>query len=249
MRKFDFYEFTAVLIPGIVLLFGFTRMLPHAWGASYSPEASASELTLFILLSYAAGFIVQSFGNLLEPGFWWCFDYAGKFRWPWKPIQPELIPANRCESPINRFRTKPDTLLTTEQMIRFRKLFEPVLGFAWSEDFQKLGKHDWTAIHRQIHAVLKRTGRAERCDIFAANYAMARGLLAAFIALIVIYLGACIFADSVSFNGWILLFLLVVTDCAFMRMNRYGMYLARETYVQFLTIKASESQPIEAKPT
>lgn len=236
MRKFDFYEFTAVLIPGIVLLFGFTRMLPHAWGASFAPEASASELTIFILLSYAAGFIIQSFGNLLEPGFWGCFDYAGKFRWPGKTIKPELIPANPCESPINRFRTKPDTLLTTEQMTRFREVFELELHFAWSNEFQKLEKNDWTAIHRQIHAVLKRTGRAERCDIFAANYAMARGLLATFIALVIIYLGACIFADSVDFNGWILLFLLVVTDCAFMRMNRYGMYLARETYVQFLTV-------------
>lgn len=242
MRKFDFYEFTAVLVPGIVLLFGFTRILPHAWGSSFASEASASELTIFILLSYATGFIIQSFGNLLEPGFWWCFDYAGKFRWPWKTINPELIPANPCESPINRFRSQPDMLLTTVQMARFRQLFEPVLGFAWSEEFKNLGKNDWTAIHRQIHAVLKRTGRAERCDIFAANYAMARGLLAAFIALLIIYAGACIFADRVDFNLWILLFLLVVTDCAFMRMNRYGLYVARETYVQFLTIKANDDQ-------
>ena len=70
MRKLDFYEFTGVIAPGIILVLGVSWLYPEMRLFFWNQNITLGEFGLLLILAYVVGHLVQSLGNLLER-FWW----------------------------------------------------------------------------------------------------------------------------------------------------------------------------------
>ena len=90
----------------------------------------------------------------------------------------------------------------------------------------------WWPISRQIYAEIAKNGKAERIDTFNGNYGLNRGLAAAMFAL------ACVAASQMKWS--IALGLLLLTVVYDYRAYRFGVYYARELYLQFLVLNDSK---------
>lgn len=92
-----------------------------------------------------------------------------------------------------------------------------------------LDRNTWWTITRQIYADVAKNGKPERIDTFNGNYGLNRGLAAALIVL------ACVAATRAQ---WLAAMLLGVAGAIYAyRAYRFGIYYARELYVQFLIIE------------
>jgi len=63
MKSLDQYEFTGILVPGVIALYGLARMFPETVGLVGEKDFSVGELGLFVVLAYAAGHLVQAIGK------------------------------------------------------------------------------------------------------------------------------------------------------------------------------------------
>jgi hypothetical protein len=72
MRKFDFYEFTGILAPGALVVYGVSRIFPDVGIIVREEKISFGELGLLLILAYVAGHLLQSFGNGIEWLWWRC---------------------------------------------------------------------------------------------------------------------------------------------------------------------------------
>lgn len=155
MRTFDFYEFTGVLCPGVVVLFTVTLIAPEYGPIIRDQTMSVGTLGLFVVLSYVAGHLVQAFGNLLEDGIWRIF--GGK--------------------PIDWIRTRNHTLLTEAQILAIEQRLSSDMGKSLSD----MTAGEWYTITRSVYAKVASAGRSARVDTFNGNYGLFRGLAAAFL--------------------------------------------------------------------
>lgn len=213
MKKFNFYDFAGILVPGAVLLFGLSILFSIGDVLNTAKEFSVGELGLFSILSYAAGHIVQALGNVIED-VWWKF--AGGMPSDW-------------------LRTQRRELLAAAQRQALREHLLEHIKTQLPADLSQLSKGDWYAITREIFANVKRAGLSERIDIFSGIYGMFRGLSASLLSLLIAY----VFLAWPP-NWWLVGVLTVVTSLCLIRMHRFGVTYAREIFVQFLAIEAGD---------
>lgn len=214
MKKFDFYEFAAILLPGSILIFGLSRIYPAVSGILTEKDFTLGEFGLFVILAYATGHIIQTLGNGIEAAWWKC---AGGMPTDW-------------------LRTGKRKLIAPQQAQRIRPQIQQVLKIECPEQLSDLSSDAWYSITRQIYAAVRRAGLAERIDIFNGNYGMFRGLSASLVALLIAGV-----AEGWPPNWRLVGILAAAGLCALLRMHRFGVIYAREIFVQFLGITPGET--------
>lgn len=155
MKSFDFYEFTGVLCPGVVVLFSAAMIVPEFAPILQTSSVTVGDLGLFVILSYVAGHLVQAFGNLLETRIWRLFGGM----------------------PTDWVRTGKNTLLSAQQNALVQERLKDQIGKPLAE----LTEKEWYAVTRSVYAAVHSAGRAARVDTFNGNYGLFRGLAAAFL--------------------------------------------------------------------
>lgn len=214
MKKFDFYEFAGVLAPGIVIVYGLSRIYPELGLILSSKEVSFGEFGLLLILAYVAGHLIQSLGNFIE-WIWW--KACGG--WP-----SELVK--------NRKRN----ILAVAQWKVLPSRIRELLHIKCPDELDSITSEDWNLITRQVYAVVRKAGRADRVDIFNGNYGMFRGIAA---SLFVILVAALVNADNYNWRLFGALFVMMLL--ALLRMHRFGVHYARELFIQFIGIQPGES--------
>jgi hypothetical protein len=210
-KQFDFYEFAGIVMPGAILLVGLGQVLPPLAAMVPVKDMSLGSLGIFLILSYAAGHIVQTLGNLIE-NLWWYF--------------PGM--------PSDWVRTDRGHLLSESQRTLLQEQLPAKLSLPAPFSFASVNAKGWFAITRQVYAAVAAAGRASRIDTFNGNYGLNRGLGASLLAVGVVVL----FADR---SNWpYTLGLLAVAFAALYRMHRFGRHYARELFVQFLQLAMPE---------
>lgn len=154
MKQFDYYEFTAILVPGASFIIAIAVIFPEYLEAKYLQGVSVGDLGLFTIAAYVFGHVIQAFSSLYEKAFWWCF---GGMPTQWL-IRPEK------------------NLITDEQRVQFYKNLKRDFDIA---DPTKIT--DMQSISRQIYVRLRNCGQSGRVDIFNANYGLNRAMAASFL--------------------------------------------------------------------
>ncbi len=208
MKTFDQFEFTGILVPGVIALYVLVRLFPDTIGFIGDKDISVGDLGIFVVLAYAAGHLIQALGNLLEFAFWQI----------------------RGGKPTDWVRNKDRTYLSTEQMPALEERVSILYPNASAKTIAERSPKDWSALTKQIYAIVQAAGRSRRVDIFNGNYGMFRGIAAA----LIICLGGAVFSDYKS-AGCLILFG-VLTALALFRMNRFGIDYARELFIQFVSL-------------
>ncbi len=214
MKSFDQFEFTGILVPGVITLYGLTRLFPDAIGFVSDKDISVGDLGIFVVLAYAAGHLIQALGNLLELVFWQI----------------------RGGKPTDWVRNNDRSYLSTEQTPALEERISILYPKALAKTIAERSKNDWGALTKQIYAIVETAGRSRRVDIFNGNYGMFRGIAA---ALIVCWVSA-IFSNYNSAGSLILIGALAVL--ALIRMNRFGIDYARELFIQFVSLDVNALQ-------
>ena len=170
MKTFDFYEFTGILCPGVVVIFSAAVIVPDFSPILRDQSVTVGDLGLFVVLSYVAGHLVQAFGNLWETGIWRMFGGM----------------------PTDWVRTRKGTLLSAQQIAVVDARLKDQTGKALAE----LTEKEWFAVTRSVYAAVSAAGRAARVDTFNGNYGLFRGLSAAFLFSAVMVLATFAFKWS-----------------------------------------------------
>jgi hypothetical protein len=119
------------------------------------------------------------------------------------------------------------SLLSDSQIDLLEKKVETRLGMKISK-IRGLDVNTWRPISRQIYADVAKNGKSDRIDTFNGNYGLNRGLAAASFAL------ACVAASQKQWS--IAIGLLLLTAAYEYRVYQFGIYYARELYLQFLIL-------------
>jgi len=209
MKSFSLYEFSGILIPGAIVLFGISLIFPELKQVLLS-DVSFGDFGLFVLLSYAAGQLIQAVGNMLE-NVWWRF-HGGM--------------------PTDWIRTGKGKLLANNQITELERQIPQKLGIKFENGIKNLDEREWYAIGRQLNSLIHSKGSSERIEIFNSYYGLNRGIFASFFLLSILTL---IFS---GYEKAILL--LVLAMIALYRMNRFASHYARELFIQFLAIEQKE---------
>jgi hypothetical protein len=232
MKTFDFYEFAGILVPGAVLLFGLVQLIPGLAAALGGKELVVGNLGPFVVLSYAAGHIVQALGTLIEPRLW-------ALRW-WGGA----LPTDRIWGDV---KTGKGGVLSPPQIATLAAQLQPKLGLTTPLDPSTLNKSAWPGLTRQVYAAVAASNRASRVDIFNGTYGMMRGLACSLLILLAVIAGHILialipFVHSGVPGGTILrlaaidVVLLLMVLLILYRMYRFGLYYGRELFVQFLQL-------------
>ncbi len=206
-KQLNFYEFAGIVMPGAILLVGLGQALPHLAAFVPSTDMTLGTLGVFLILSYAAGHLVQTVGNFVE-FLWWYF--AGM--------------------PSDWVRTDRGHLLSADQRKALEKQIPGKLGLHSDFSFAAVDAKAWFNLTRQAYAAVAAAGRAERIDIFNGNYGLNRGLGSSLLAVAVVTL-----IDD--YTKWpYAVGLAIASLAALYRMHRFGRHYARELFVQFLQL-------------
>lgn len=213
MRKFDFYEFVGILTPGVLVLFGLSRICPAIWLSPIEQKLGFGEFGLLLILAYCAGHLVQAFGNLIEKPYWNCFG-----GWP-----------------SDWVRTGKRHILAQNQKKQLPARIRDVLRITCPTEIHEFSNSDWKALTRQMYVAVRRVGQAERLDIFNGNYSMFRGIAAGLIVLLI-----AVSLDGKSHAWPIFMALPALVILALYRMHRFAVYYSIELFVQFVSIQPEQ---------
>jgi hypothetical protein len=125
------------------------------------------------------------------------------------------------------------SLLSDSQIDLLEKKVETRLGISVGK-IRGLDVNTWWPISRQIYADIAKNGKPDRIDTFNGNYGLNRGLAAASFAL------ACVAASQKEWS--IAIGFLVLTAAYDYRAYRFGIYYARELYLQFLILSDADTK-------
>jgi hypothetical protein len=211
--KLGSYEFLGVIVPGVIVTYGFALMFPELSLLKATEKVSFGEVGLMLVLAFVAGQLLQALGNLVEDFWWWLFR-----GWPSDWVyekKTNLLSSAQYE----------DLFIKISKMLG-RPKFDP--GSAHSKP--------WKAITRQVYAAVARSGGTARIDVFNGNYGMFRGIVA---AVIVTGLAGAVsgrIEDYRIYGG-----LVVMLALALLRMHRFAIVYARELFVAFLLLDPSDA--------
>ncbi len=208
-RDFDFYEFVGYLMPGAFILFLVSMSVPTTRAMFLSKDLSVGVLSIFVLMSYVAGHLVQAFSTLWEEVFW---KWDGGWPSAWVLHQNQ-------------------NLLSNEQIARLPQEIKQKLGIEIVDLDNSITPGHWRPITSQMYAAVKSSDRATRIDIFSGNYLLLRGIASGFI---IVEIGIPFVHTGHVFLTY--LGVMILQCLALHRMRRFGIHYARELYVQFLQL-------------
>src|SRR5258706_15397682 len=113
MKNFDPYEFTSLILPGAIILYGLSLLFPELKLIVQNKDFTVGDLGLFVILSYAAGHIIQGVGNIIE--------------WVWWKISGK---------PTDWIRIGKGDLLSSAQIIQLEKDLPKKLGLHVGSNFK-----------------------------------------------------------------------------------------------------------------
>ncbi len=213
MRQFDFYEFTGVIAPGVVTLFGVGILFTELGKRLQGQDLTVGDFGLFLVLAYVAGHLVQALGNALEWA-WWKAWGGWPTDWP-------------------RMGTR--KLLSDPQREQLRSRVAALLALPEGGDPFQLDKNSWVAVVRQVDAAVQPAELRKPIETANGNYGLNRGIAASLFALAMLTL------LSRGCEGWLPTLLLVTGAfvCLF-RMHRFGRQYGQKLFVQFLAVGEPE---------
>lgn len=213
MRKFDFYEFAGILVPGTLFLAGLVYFWPGVIATDSMDKISIGGLGLFTLLAYVSGHLIQAIGNWIEK-IWWV----------------------ACRGmPTDWIRSGKGTLLAPAQTQKLRGDLQHRLGLSLPENLKELSAGEWVGIVRQVYAAVAGAKRASRVDTFNGNYGLHRGLVAAALLLLIV----SPMSDVTTSTSTVIL--VIVAAVGTSRMHLFGKHYARELFAQFLQLPAGNA--------
>lgn len=74
-KEFSFYEFVGIIVPSVIFLYTAQLIIEFTYQKQIVDFGKIGETTIFIIVCYGFGHILQSFGNIFENGLW--FIYGG----------------------------------------------------------------------------------------------------------------------------------------------------------------------------
>lgn len=99
-RQFSFYEFVGVLVPGILFLFGISLL--YGTNPQLKPlllPDNLGEASVYLVVAYAVGHLVQTVGNLIEYIYW---GVRGGKPTDWPHKQPTTALPQRLQEVVAR---------------------------------------------------------------------------------------------------------------------------------------------------
>lgn len=205
-RDFDFYEYAGVLVPGMIVVLGVGLMIPEFKILLLSKDFGVGHLGLCIILAYAAGQLIQAFGNLIE-NIWWRIFGGMPSDWI-RTGKRKLISEAQAQAVEHK--------ITTTLALKIEKI-------------RDLNEKEWYSITRQIYAAIPEGPGRKRIDTFNGNYGLNRGIAASLGLLIALCVGYYGFS-MLQLELW----LAVGFAVGVYRMHRFGRTYARELFVQFM---------------
>jgi len=154
MEKFNIYEYVAVIVPGVVFLFGTGVMLPESnvFQAVLMPRDMGTA-AVHLFLAFAVGHMLQVLGQQLHAYYW--SDFGGfPTDWPFTRQHNELSPALR--------------------QVILEASGEPEVSDLFA----------WRRAVATIRSLVTTEGFSSRLETFHANYGMFRSLVVAGILLL-----------------------------------------------------------------
>ena len=209
MKNFEWYEFSALLLPGALLLYGLSLLFTDLNLIVKNADFSIGDLGLFTLLSFATGHIIQALGNLIE-SIWWKF----------------------CGKPTDWIRRGKGNLVSEHQFKKL-ELDIPIKLNLKTKPFviKEQTEANWFGITRQMYVAIGLANQNKRIDIFNAAYGLTRGLTSSLIVL------SSLTFLKYGITYWITLILALLSVVMLIRMRRFGIHYARELFIQFLQLK------------
>jgi len=208
MKQFEYYEFIAVLIPGVILLYGLSLVFREAT-FFLGQDISLGKFGLFFIISFAAGHLLQAFGNIFE-SVYWRFNSGMPTDWV-RSGKGNLVEETMRKQLRNRiqehFKLKDFT-------------------------FDEVSCAEWNSIVRQIYIEVEKQGQNRRVDIFNSYYGLFRGMSVSFLVLSI-----CILLKSVHLWPWAI-FCLALLVISMFRMHRFSGYYAKELFLHFIQLES-----------
>jgi len=158
MKQFDLYEFTGILIPGVILITGSLPALPSSYVQFFNNGFSAA--IYLIAVGYGLGHLVQAVGNILE----WLF---------WKPF---------CGRPTEWLRLRQSKCFHKtwrEKVFAYYQL---------NDNDEPEIKEWNSCVRLMMESVAGSGGPPQRLVVFNGNYGMFRGMAASFLLIGLVHL-------------------------------------------------------------
>lgn len=209
MKEFNFYDITAVIAPGMVLIIGVVLLFfPGQQDVLEKvSKISVGSLGVGVILAYVVGQLLQAVGNGLEAVWWWF----------WGGMPTDWVRSNN------------HPVLSPQQRDRLQDRVRVALGSP-SMELVSCASHDWYSVTRQIYAAVSGAGRSARVDAFNGNYGLCRGVAASLVSLLVA-------TAIVDWRSWrVELTLILLISLAVFRMHRFAVRYGRELFVQYLQL-------------
>jgi len=213
-RDFDFYEFAAIILPGMIVLLFVAYIIPSTKGALLEGRVSVGEFGVLILLSYVCGHLVQAVSNVWEPSFW--------------RVQHGM--------PTNWICLKNQKLLSESQVTKLAVSVKERISGTFPDKLEGLQISKWRGAPSQMYVAVRSEGRAGRIDTFNGNYGLLRGIVSAMLVIAMITL-----LVPVHPVRRILVVVGLIAALALFRMRRFAIHYAHELFVQFLHLPISKA--------
>ena len=205
-REFDFYEFTGIILPGLIVLLFVAFANSSLRAALFQDKVGLGDFGILILLSYICGHLLQALSNLWEKALW--------------------LPQGGL--PTEWLRTKNNKLISEGQREWVETRIPLILNVGLPKGISGVSRKEWSAITSQMYVAVQAAGRTARIDTFNGNYGLLRGCVSAGIIVIILalYLGIHPLKEII---GWALLMMAI----ACYRTQRFGVHYAKELFLQF----------------
>lgn len=214
MARFDFYEFTGILAPGLALIFALSLIFPEVATLVQKSNFTVGDFGVVVVLSYIVGHLLQSVGNILEAVYW---RFWGG-------------------NPTDWIRSKKFRVISEGQFIDLKNRLKITLKEEKVEEIQQLSQAAWKSIANEMYGRVKSKGLDGRILIFNGNYGLMRGVASLFLIISVTIL-------FVEFDLWkTALALIGCFVLALARMHRFSVYYARELVTSYLNIDEKEKK-------
>jgi hypothetical protein len=220
-----FVEFASVVMPGAVLLLILTVLFaPPGWLLGDFPSSGLG-ITTGLVFSFAAGHLLQGFGQMvIEP--------------IWKRVQLRA-PA---EWAICRFSGRErERYLTRGQIEQLELQYPFKLGIPFP-DASSLDAATLESTVAHAEAYLYSAKITERLDDLIADYKLNKGLFIAFLLVSLALTASALGWLSANTGNWTLPILgcsVVAGVCSFVRMDYHSRKYAQSLFLQFLTTMPS----------
>jgi len=209
VKNFDFYEFTAILVPGTVTLLAIVVTIDAVSGLLDSSALTVGQFGVFVVLAYVAGHLTQGLGNQLEK-LWWAVRGGMPTDWPFSGKCADLLSPRFGQALLESLRG---------------------MGYDGLESLEALPREEWGTVHRLMHTRAMAAGRGDRIDTFNGIYGMHRGLATAFVIALV-----CESARPGEVRWVWIAFAAGALVLAVHRMDRFARNYARQLYLQAVPV-------------